>query len=81
MIPYYAERRRYGERVSTGFAESTVNTMVGKSFCKSQQMRWPKRGALVMHKTRACTLDGTLRQKFEYWHPRMKATPTLKLAA
>lgn len=30
MIPNYAERRRYGERVSTGFVESTVNTVVGK---------------------------------------------------
>lgn len=28
MIPNYAERRRYGERVSTGFVESTVNTVV-----------------------------------------------------
>lgn len=36
MIPNYAERRRYGERVSTGFVESTVNTMVGKRFGKRQ---------------------------------------------
>jgi hypothetical protein len=81
MIPNYAERRRYGERVSTGFVESTVNTMVGKRFCKSQQMRWSKRGAHLMLQTRARTLDGTLRQKFEDWHPGMKATPVLKLAA
>ena len=39
MIPNYAERRRYGERVSTGFVESTVNTVVGKRFGKRQQMR------------------------------------------
>lgn len=39
MIPNYAERRRYGERVSTGFVESTVNTVVGKPFGKRQQMR------------------------------------------
>jgi len=36
MIPNYAERRRQGERVSTGFVESTVNTVVGKRFCKRQ---------------------------------------------
>ncbi len=42
MIPNYAERRRYGERISTGFVESTVNTVVGKRFCKRQQMRWSK---------------------------------------
>ena len=39
MIPNYAERHRYGERVSTGFVESTVNTVVGKRFCKRQQMQ------------------------------------------
>ena len=42
MIPNYAERRRYKERVSTGFVESTVNVVVGKRFCKKQQMRWSK---------------------------------------
>ena len=35
--PNYAERRRYGEWVSTVFAESTVNTVVGKRFSKRQQ--------------------------------------------
>ena len=39
MIPNYAERHRYGERVSTGFVESIVNTVVGKRFCKRQQMQ------------------------------------------
>ena len=38
-IPNYAERHRYGERVSTAFAESTVNAVVGKRFAKRQQMR------------------------------------------
>jgi hypothetical protein len=52
MIPNYAERRRYGERVSTGFVESTVNTVVGKRFGKRQQMRWSKRGAHLMLQTR-----------------------------
>ena len=36
MIPNYAEQRRYGERVSTGFVESAINTVVGKRFCKRQ---------------------------------------------
>ena len=65
MIPNYAERRRYGERVSTGFVESTVNTVVGKRFGKRQQMRWSKRGAHLMLQTRTRVLDGTLRTKFE----------------
>ena len=81
MIPNYAERRRYGERVSTGFVESTVNTVVGKRFCKRQQMRWSKTGAHLMLQTRTRTLDGTLRGKFEQWYPGMKSDAEDKLAA
>jgi len=81
MIPNYAERRRYGERVSTGFVESTVNTVVGKRFCKRQQMRWSKNGAHLMLQTRTRTLDGTLRGKFEQWYPGMKQSGEDKMAA
>lgn len=81
MIPNYAERRRYGERVSTGFVESTVNTVVGKRFGKRQQMRWSKQGAHLMLQTRTRTLDGTLRSKFEQWYPGMKLGGNDKLAA
>jgi len=81
MIPNYAERRRYGERVSTGFVESTVNTVVGKRFCKRQQMRWSKIGAHLMLQTRTRTLDGTLRSKFEQWYPGMKSDGENKMAA
>ncbi len=81
MIPNYAERRRYGERVSTGFVESTVNTVVGKRFGKRQQMRWSKQGAHLVLQTRTRTLDGTLRAKFEQWYPGMKAGENDKLAA
>ncbi|RFC64809.1 ISKra4 family transposase [Mesorhizobium denitrificans] len=69
MIPNYAERRRYGERVSTGFVESTVNVVVGKRFSKRQQMRWSKEGAHLLLQTRTRVLDGTLRGKFEQWYP------------
>ena len=73
MIPNYAERRRYGERVSTGFVESAINTVVGKRFGKRQQMRWSKGGAHLMLQARTRTLDGTLRGKFEQWYPGLKA--------
>ena len=73
LIPNYAERRRYGERVSTGFVESAINTVVGKRFGKRQQMRWSKGGAHLMLQVRTRTLDGTLREKFEQWYPGMKA--------
>lgn len=81
MIPNYAERRRYGERVSTGFVESTVNTVVGKRFCKRQQMRWSKNGAHLMLQARTRTLDGTLRSKFEQWYPGMKPHGEVRMAA
>ncbi len=81
MIPNYAERRRYGERVSTGFAESTVNTVVGKRFGKKQQMRWSKQGAHLMLQTRTRTLDGTLRAKFEQWYPGLKPQEETPMAA
>ena len=81
MIPNYAERRRYGERVSTGFVESTVNTVVGKRFGKRQQMRWSKQGAHLMLQIRTRTLDGTLRRKFEQWYPSMKPKAKEQMAA
>lgn len=72
MIPNYAERRRYGERVPTGFVESAINTVVGKRFCKRQQMQWSKPGAHLLLQARARALDGTLREKFEQWYPGLK---------
>ena len=41
-IPDYGERRRYAEPISTAFAESTVNLVVGKRFAKKQQMNGPR---------------------------------------
>ena len=68
-IPNCAERHRCGERVSTAFIESTVNTVVGKLFSKKPQMRWSKSGAHLMLQTRTRALDGTLRTRFQSWHP------------
>lgn len=46
MIPNYAERRRYGEPVSTAFVESTVNQAVSKRFTKKQKMQWTPSGVI-----------------------------------
>lgn len=70
-IPNYAERHRYGERVSTSFVEATVNLVVGKRFTKRQQMRWSRRGAHRLLQTRTRTLDGSLRSLFGRWYPGM----------
>jgi hypothetical protein len=40
----YAERYRYGETISTGFVESTVNYVIAKRFAKKQSMQWCKKG-------------------------------------
>ena len=72
-IPNYAERHRCGERVSTGFVEATVNTVVGKRFANRQQMQLSKRGARLLLQTRTRALDGTLGRKFESWYSHMMA--------
>ncbi len=48
MIPNYGDRYHYGERIATGFVESTVNQVISKRFEKKQQMRWTKRGAHLL---------------------------------
>jgi len=47
FIPCYAERYRYGEYISTGFVESTVNELITKRMVKKQQMRWTKEGVVL----------------------------------
>jgi hypothetical protein len=48
FIPHYGERSRNGERVSTGFVESTGHYVVSKRMGKKQQMRWSQRGAHLL---------------------------------
>ena len=73
MIPNYAERGRFGERVSTGFVESAINTVVGKRFGKRQQMQWSKPGVHLMLQARTRTLDYTLREKFVHAQGEVRA--------
>lgn len=42
-ITNYGERYRYGERISTGFVESTVNELISRRMVKKQQMRWTQK--------------------------------------
>lgn len=48
FIPNFGERYHAGERISTGFVESTVNQVISKRFCKKQQMAWTPRGAHLL---------------------------------
>jgi hypothetical protein len=71
-IPNYGERYRNGERISTGFVESTVNEVISKRFVKKQQMRWTRRGAHLLLQVRVQVLNGEWRSIFERWYPVMQ---------
>jgi hypothetical protein len=77
FIPNYGERYRYGERISTGFVESTVNQAITKHFCKRQQMQWTKRGAHLLLRMRVKTLNQELGTVVQRWYPdlQLEATP------
>jgi hypothetical protein len=69
FIPNYGERYHNGERISTGFVESTVNQVISKRFCKKQQMQWTKRATHLLLQTRVKTLNHELRAVFRRWYP------------
>jgi hypothetical protein len=68
FIPNYGERYRNGERISTGFVESTVNQVISKRFCKKQQMQWTKREAHLLLQMRVKTLNHELATVFRRWY-------------
>jgi hypothetical protein len=72
-IPDYSERWHNSERISTAFAESTVNAVISRRFAKKQPMPWSKQGAHRLLQTRTRTLNGTLRDLFTRWYPTMAA--------
>jgi hypothetical protein len=56
FIPGYGERYRQGERIGTGFVESTVNQVISKRFCKREQMHCTPRGAHLLLQIRTPAL-------------------------
>jgi hypothetical protein len=79
FIPNYGERYRNGERISTGFVESTVNQVVSKRMVKKQQMRWSQRGAHLLLQIRTRVLNGEWEETFRRWYPgfRTQRQPAL----
>jgi hypothetical protein len=73
LIPNYGERYRNGERISTGFVESTVNQVVSKRMVKKQQMRWSQRGAHLLLQIRTRVLSGDWEDVFRRWYPGFRA--------
>jgi hypothetical protein len=80
-IVNYGERHRCGERISTGFVESTINQLVAKRFVKKQQMRWTPRGAHLLLQVRVQALNDDLQTSFERWYPDLRQRHESKLAA
>jgi hypothetical protein len=80
-IVNYGERHRCGERISTGFVESTINQLVAKRFVKKQQMRWTPRGAHLLLQIRVQALNDDLRASFERWYPDLRRRHEGKVAA
>jgi hypothetical protein len=74
FIPNYGERYRHGERISTGFVESTVNQVISKRFCKRQQMAWTQRGAHLLLQVRTRVLNGDWEATFREWYPGFRAS-------
>jgi transposase-like protein len=75
FIPNYGERYRHGERISTGFGESTVNQVISKRFCKRQQMQWTLHGAHLLLQIRTRVLNGDWEATFREWYPGFRAAP------
>ena len=73
FIPNYGERYRNGERISTGFVESTVNQVVSRRMVKKQQMRWSHRGAHLLLQIRTRVLNGDWEDVFRRWYPGFRA--------
>ena len=71
----YGERYRHGERISTGFVESTVNQVISKRFCKKQQMAWTPRGAHLLLQIRTRVLNGDWEATFREWYPGFRVAP------
>ncbi|MGX5805197.1 hypothetical protein ACWGS9_28720 [Bradyrhizobium sp. Arg314] len=82
FIPNYAERRRYGESVSTAFVESIVNQVIAKRFAKKQQTQWTPRGVHLLMQLRTRVLDGILDSDFKRWRNERRSPPNeAKMAA
>jgi hypothetical protein len=81
FMPNYGDRYRHGERISTGFVESTVNQVVSKRFVKKQQMRWSEWGVHRLLQIRTQVLNGDWHEKLRGWYPGMPPLSGVELAA
>jgi hypothetical protein len=78
LIPNYSERWRYGEAISTGFVESTINEVIAKRMVKKQQMQWTQEGAHCILQTRVAVLNDDLQEDFKRWYPTFRISVSNK---
>jgi hypothetical protein len=71
-IVNYGERFRNGERISTGFVESTINQVVSKRMVKKQQMQWTPAGAHLLLQVRTQVLNDDWEGTFRSWYPAFR---------
>ena len=84
-IVNYGERYRQGERMSTGFVESTVNQVVSKRMVKKQQMQWTPEGAHLLLQVRTQVINDDWEATVRSWYPGFRPeqahqTPTQSVA-
>jgi hypothetical protein len=78
FIPNDGERYHHGERISTGFVESTVNQVVSKRMVKKQQRQWTPRGAHLLLQIRTRVLNSAWEATFRTWSPGFRShTPRM----
>jgi hypothetical protein len=68
----YGARRRRGEPISTGFAESAVNEIISCRMIKKQQMRWSRWTVQPFLDLRTAVLNGTLEGAFGRLYPSFR---------
>ncbi len=74
-IVNYGERYRNGDRISTGFVESTINQVVSKRMVKKQQMQWTPEGAHLLLQVRTQVLNDEWDDTFRTWYPGFRPVP------
>jgi hypothetical protein len=81
FVPNYGESYRNGEKIASGFVESTINQVVSKRMVKKQQMGWSQRGAHLLMQIRTRVLDEEWENTFRRWYPDFRPQGQAKKAA
>lgn len=78
----YAKRYRDGLRVGTAAAEGAANSLFNCRMNKSQQMRWPRRGADLLLQVRYGVYNGAFgAESARLFHLSSSSPPQLAKAA